>query len=91
VRTAPVAATPAGTFTLTWRQSSSLLSGTIKLTNPPGTLPIHGTVTGGAIRFGSLGLLAITSGTVSGRSMSGTYQVHAGNGASGPWSASRAS
>jgi hypothetical protein len=81
-----------GTFTQTWRQSSSLLSGTIKLSNPPGTLPIHGTVAGGAIRFGSLGSLAITySGTVSGNSMSGTYQVHAGNSASGPWSASRAS
>jgi hypothetical protein len=81
-----------GTFTLTWRQSSSLLSGTIKLSNPPGTLPIHGTAAGGTIRFGSVGSVAITySGTVSGSSMSGTYQVHVGNSASGPWSASRAS
>jgi hypothetical protein len=81
-----------GTFTLNWRQSSSLLSGTIKLSAPASTLPIHGTVAGGTIRFGSVGSVAISySGTVSGNSMSGTYQVQVGNGASGPWSASRAS
>jgi hypothetical protein len=79
-----------GSFTLTWHQSGSNLSGTIKLSAPPGTLPIHGTVEGGAISFGTVGSLAITySGSVSGNSMSGTYQVNGSGG--GPWSANKTS
>jgi hypothetical protein len=79
-----------GTFTLRWRQSGSNLSGTIAISNPATTLPIHGSVTGGAIRFGTVGSLAITySGTVSGNSMSGTYQVHSGASSGGPWSAAK--
>jgi|HubBroStandDraft_4_1064222.scaffolds.fasta_scaffold176593_2 hypothetical protein len=82
-----------GTFTLRWQQASSKLSGTIQLSNPAGgSLPVHGTVQGGAIHFGTVGSTAITySGTVSGSSMSGDYQVHLASGTtSGTWSASRA-
>lgn len=67
-----------GTFTLSWRQSGSRLSGKITISNPPSTLNIHGTVTGGAIQFGTVGGVGITySGTLSGSgdSMSGSYQV----------------
>ncbi len=78
-----------GTFTLHWRQSGSKLNGNIQLSNPGATLPIHGSVTGGSIRFGTVGSYGITySGTVSGSSMSGTYQVAGGHG-SGPWNASK--
>ena len=83
-----------GTFTLTWQQSGSNLSGTITLSAPALTTSITGTVEGGAIRFGTVGSLAITySGSVSGNSMSGTYQTQTGNGstAGGPWSATKAS
>ncbi len=81
-----------GTFTVRWHQSGSHLHGTIHLSNPPGTLPINGTVHGNAIRFGTVGSTAITySGTISGRSMSGSYKVHTGSGTpGGPWSASKA-
>lgn len=79
-----------GTFVLTWQQTGSNLSGTINLSNPPSTLRINGTLQGNAIRFGTVGSLAITyTGTVSGNSMSGTYEV--ANSGGGPWSASRAS
>jgi hypothetical protein len=82
-----------GTFTLRWQQSTSKLSGTIQLSNPAGgSLPVHGTVEGGAIHFGTVGSTAITySGSVSGSSMSGDYQVHLASGTTnGTWSASRA-
>jgi hypothetical protein len=77
-----------GTFTLHWTQSGTHLHGTITISNPHSRLPINGTVNGNAIRFGTVGGPGITySGTVSGNSMSGTYQVagHAG----GPWSATK--
>jgi hypothetical protein len=78
-----------GAFTLTWQQSGGNLSGSIALSNPSITLPIHGTVAAGAIRFGTVGSVGITYvGTVSGNSMSGSYDV--GAGAGGPWSASKA-
>jgi hypothetical protein len=78
-----------GTFTLTWQQSGSNLSGTIKLSAPASSLGIHGTLSGGAIRFGTVGSVAITySGSVSGNSMSGTYQVNGSTG--GSWSATKA-
>lgn len=78
----------AGTFTLTWQQSGSVLSGTIKLSNPADTLPINGTVSGGRIRFGTVGSAAITyTGSVSGSSMSGSYTV--GGAAGGSWSATK--
>jgi hypothetical protein len=76
-----------GTFHLSWQQSGSNLGGTITLSAPPHTLGLHGTVNGNAIRFGTVGSVAITySGTVSGNSMSGTY--HTPNGG-GPWSANK--
>ena len=81
-----------GTFTVRWHQSGSHLHGTIHLSNPDNTMPINGTVHGNAISFGTVGSTAITySGTVSGSSMSGTYQVHTTSGTpGGPWSASKA-
>lgn len=80
-----------GTFKLHWHQSGSRLSGTITISNPGETMPIHGKVVGGTIQFGTVGSLAITySGSVSGNSMSGNYQVNGGGGGSGgPWSASK--
>lgn len=81
-----------GNFTLRWRQTGSKLHGTIHLSAPGDTLRINGTVTGGTIKFGTVGSTAITySGTVSGNSMSGQYQVNNGSGAGGPWSASKKS
>jgi hypothetical protein len=82
-----------GNFTLRWHQSGSKLSGRITLSAPShGTLPIHGTVQGGSIQFGTVGSEAITySGSVSGSAMSGTWKISTANGsAGGPWSASRA-
>ena len=77
-----------GTFVLTWQQAGSALTGSIQLSAPATTLPINGTVSGGTIRFGTVGSVGITySGTVSGHSMSGSYVV-AGSGG-GPWSATQ--
>jgi hypothetical protein len=76
-----------GTFNLNWKQSGAALSGTIKLSTPSSTMSIHGTTNGGAIRFGTVGGVAITySGTVSGDSMSGNYNTPAGGGS---WSANK--
>jgi hypothetical protein len=81
-----------GTFKLRWRQSRSALHGMITISSPLSTLPINGTVTGSSIKFGTVGSMAITyTGTVSGTTMSGTYQVHGGTAsAGGPWHASTA-
>ena len=76
-----------GTFTLNWRQSGSVLAGTIALSNPGGTLGIHGSVSGSTIKFGTVGGPGITyTGSVSGSSMSGSYQTPTG---SGSWSANK--
>jgi Flp pilus assembly protein TadG len=82
-----------GTFVLHWTQSGSKLKGHITLSTPPDTLPILGTVNGSVIRFGTVGSTGITySGSVSNSTMSGTYQVHAPQGAiGGPWKASKTS
>jgi hypothetical protein len=78
-----------GTFVLHWRQAGPGLSGNIHISNPSSTLPIHGSVTGGAIKFGTVGSYAITySGSVSGNSMSGGWQIN-GPGQGGNWSASK--
>jgi hypothetical protein len=79
-----------GTFTLQWTQSGSKLSGTIKLSaNRGAKVPLKGTVHGNTIRFGTVGSSAITySGSVSGKSMSGTYKTPGGG---GPWSAHKTS
>lgn len=80
-----------GTFTLTWHQSGGNLSGSIHLSDPADTLPLHGTVHGRVITFGTVGSLGITySGTAAANSMSGHYAVQGGNqSAGGPWSATR--
>ncbi|HET6210385.1 MAG TPA: hypothetical protein VFD94_08380 [Jatrophihabitans sp.] len=76
-----------GTFTLTWTQTGSTLAGTITLSTS-GTVPLNGTVSGSHISFGTVGSAAITySGTVSGNSMSGSYQINGAAG--GPWSATK--
>ena len=74
-----------GTFTLHWTQSKSRLTGTIKLSSV-GRTNITGSVRGSTIRFGTVGSAsAITySGSVSGKSMSGTYKT---GGVGGSWSA----
>ena len=78
-----------GTFTLTWSQSGSQLSGTIKLSTQRSKLSLKGTVRGANIRFGTVGSAAITySGSVSGKSMSGSYQTPRGGGS---WSANKTS
>ena len=78
-----------GTFTLTWTQTNSKLTGSIELSTA-GTLNLNGVVTGNTIQFGTVGSTAITySGTVSGDSMSGTYQVNGSTG--GNWSATKTS
>ena len=82
-----------GHFLLRWHQSGSRLSGTITLSAPSrGTVPIHGTVTGSTIKFGTVGSEDITySGSASGNSMSGTWQIKgpSGSAGGGPWSASK--
>jgi len=76
-----------GTFQLSWQQTGSNLSGTITLSTS-GTVPLTGAVNGSKISFGTVGSAAITySGTVSGNSMSGTYQINGAAG--GPWSATK--
>ena len=78
-----------GTFTLNWTQSGSKLSGTIKLSTQRSKLSLNGTVRGSTIRFGTVGSAAITySGSVSGKSMSGSYRTPGGG---GPWSAHKTS
>jgi hypothetical protein len=77
-----------GTFALHWRESGSKLNGHIHISNPASSLPIHGSVSGRSIQFGTVGSYAITyTGTVSGGSMSGTYKVGGAQG--GNWSASK--
>ena len=84
-----------GTFNLTWQQSGQNLSGTITVSglgNAPTS--IHGTVKGTSISFGTVGSESITySGSVSGKSMSGTWQIQAGGRTmgGGSWKASQSS
>jgi hypothetical protein len=79
----------AGTFVLRWHQSGPDLSGHIHISNPSSTLPVHGKLAGGSIRFGTVGSYRISyTGTVSGSSMSGNWQLN-GPGTGGTWSASK--
>lgn len=77
--------TYSGTFTLNWTQTSSKLSGTIDLSTG-GTTNVHGTVDGSSIKFGTVGggQVITYTGTVSGSSMSGSYNTPGGGGS---WSA----
>jgi hypothetical protein len=83
-----------GTFTLTWQQTGSNLSGTIKISGF-GDVPtnIEGSVQGSAIRFGTVhGQEVSYTGTVSGSSMSGSWQIPVpGRTVKGSWSASKSS
>ena len=78
-----------GTFTLTWQQSGTKVSGTIKISSfNNSAIDINGNLQGNAISFGTVGSQAITyTGTVSGNSMSGSWQIQGGAG--GSWSASK--
>jgi len=78
-----------GTFTVHWRQTGTRLRGTIRLSNPPSSPSITGSVHGRTIRFGTVGSEAITySGSVSGESMSGSYKTPGGGGS---WTAHKTS
>ena len=77
-----------------WRgQYSGAYQGHFVLSAPSrGTVPIHGTVQGSTIKFGTVGSEDITyAGSASGNSMSGTWQIKGTSGAAGggPWSASK--
>ncbi len=84
-----------GTFSLKWKQSGANLSGTIMISgfkNAPTS--IHGTIQGASIRFGTVGSESITySGSVSGKSMSGTWKIQAGGRSlgGGSWKAAKSS
>jgi hypothetical protein len=77
-----------GTFTLHWTQKKSALTGSITLSNPSGKYAIGGSVTGSHIKFGAVGVGATYTGTVSGKSMKGTYKSPQGGGS---WSAHKTS
>ena len=78
-----------GTFTVKWTQSGSGVNGTIALPSVGTTEQLNGTVSGDKITFGTVGSFAVTySGTFSGSSMSGTYNV--GGSPAGNWSAAKA-
>jgi hypothetical protein len=79
-----------GTFNLSWSQKGSNLRGKIRLSSTATTETLTGTVKGTSITFGTVGSAAITySGTVSGDSMSGTFQVGGARG--GTWTATKSS
>lgn len=85
-----------GAVTIQWKQSGQQLAGTIVVSNTPcvtnGT--ITGTVSGTTITFGAVqGATTIAyTGTLSGTSLSGTYQANASCGnAKGRWSATKGS
>ncbi len=77
-----------GTFTLKWKQTGSKLTGSIKLSFPKGTYSCTGKVHHGSITFGAVGAGATYKGSVSGKSMSGTYNTRKGGGS---WSAHKTS
>ena len=79
-----------GTFTLDWTQRGPALTGTIDLSTS-GKTSLSGTVVNGKIHFGTVGSTVITyTGTVSGNSLSGDYQIAGGAGGQGTWKAQRA-
>ncbi len=80
--------TYSGTFTLHWTQSGKNLTGSIALSAPHGTYSCTGKVHNGKITFGSVGAGATYKGSVSGKSMSGTYKTKKGG---GTWSATKTS
>jgi hypothetical protein len=85
-----------GTFTVTFRQSGSQLIGNLVLRTGPtnGGVPVTGTLQGGAIRFGTVGgtpgATIDYTGSVSGNSMSGSYEAP-GSPIRGTWTATKSS
>jgi hypothetical protein len=76
-----------GTFTIHWRLIGTRLVGRITLSRPAGNYGISGSlIRGGGIRFGVVGAGATYKGTVSGKTMSGTYHSPQGD---GTWSAKK--
>ena len=76
-----------GTFTLTWTQTArGRLTGAINLSKPAGKYPITGSVSGGTIKFGAVGVGATYTGSASasGLKMSGNWKSGPGR---GTWSA----
>ena len=83
-----------GTFTLTWNQSGSNLTGTIKISDFGDTpIPVNGTLQGNTISFGTVGSTAVTyTGSVSGTSMSGDWKIASGGSSGGgTWNATKSS
>jgi hypothetical protein len=77
-----------GHFTIHWKQSGSLLHGTIELSNPNGKYGISGSVKRGKIKFGAVSVGAKYKGKLKGASMSGTWTSPRGGGS---WSATKSS
>jgi len=78
-----------GHFTIHWKQTGTLLHGTIKLSSPSGKYAIDGGVRGKKIKFGALTVGAKYKGVLHGSTkMSGTWT--SGNGG-GSWSAHKVS
>jgi hypothetical protein len=77
-----------GHFTIHWKQTGSLLHGTIKLSNPGGTYAIDGSVRDGKIKFGAVTVGARYKGKLNGTTMSGTWTSGEGGGS---WSAHKTS
>jgi len=78
-----------GAFTVKWTQNGSNVDGTIALPSVGTTEHLNGTVSGDNITFGTVGSFAVTySGTFSGSSMSGSYNVTGSP--AGNWSATKA-
>ena len=77
-----------GSFTVTWTQSGSKLTGSIKLSDPSGTYTCNGSVTGSSIQFGAVGVGATYTGSVgsSGTSMSGDWKSPVDHGS---WNATK--
>lgn len=79
-----------GSFHLTLVQHGQRLVGSITLSTTTQRDRLTGKVNGSTITFGTVGSQAITySGTVSGNTMTGAYQV--GGAPTGSWSATRSS
>jgi len=78
-----------GHFTIHWKQTGTLLHGTIKLSTPSGTYAIDGGVRGKKIKFGALTVGAKYKGALHGSTkMSGTWTSGTGGGS---WSAHKVS
>jgi hypothetical protein len=73
-----------GHFTIHWKQTGSLLHGTIKLSNPSGTYALDGSVRNGKIKFGAVTVGAKYKGKLHGTTRSGTWTSGEGGGS---WSA----